>query len=57
MRITNLESEKKTLKTQLEDIQCSYNTLLQKYETLVEQDDKKIPVEEHLAIMEECRRW
>ena len=56
LRITKLESEKKSLKTELEDSRLCQAALQQKFETLLAQEDKKIPIEEHLTIMDECRR-
>ena len=56
-RITKLESEKRRLETEFEDMRRSHGNLMRKYEALVVEDERKIPLQEHVTMMDECRRW
>ncbi|KAK3741159.1 hypothetical protein QZH41_011825 [Actinostola sp. cb2023] len=55
MRITKVKLEKTTLETEFEDYRCRHTALVEKYEVMLGQEDKKMLIDEHLAMMDECR--
>ena len=56
-RISSQESVQRRLETDLEDLRRNHSNLLNKYEVLVGDEQNKMSLQEHLKIMEECRRY
>lgn len=52
-----LESEKRLLETELEDLNRALASLGRKHDSLLKDMESQIPLTEHMNIVEECRRY
>lgn len=55
-RISSQESTRRRLETELDDIRRTHNNLMRQHEAMVADQENKMLIQEHLRIMDECRR-
>ena len=55
-RISSQESTRRRLETEVDDLRRTHSNLLRQHEAIVSEQEYKISVQEHLKIMEDCRR-
>ena len=55
-RISSQESSQRRLATELDDMRRTHSNLLRQHESVVADQEHKMSVQEHLRIMDECRR-
>lgn len=55
-RISSQESSRRRLETELDDMRRTYNNLMRQHEAMVADQENKMLIQEHLRIMDECRR-
>ena len=55
-RISSQESTRRRLETELDDMRCAHNNLMRQHEAMVADQENKMLIQEHLRIMDECRR-
>ena len=55
-RISSQESSQRRLETELDDMRRTHSNLLRQHESAVADQEQKMSVQEHLRIMDECRR-
>ena len=55
-RISSQESTRRRLETEVDDLRRTHNNLLRQHEAIVSEQEYKISVQEHLKIMDDCRR-
>ena len=55
-RISSQEFSQRRLETELDDMRRSHSNLLRQHESVVADQELKMSVQEHLRIMDECRR-
>ena len=51
-----LESEKRRLQTELEDVTRAHASLSRKYDSLLKDNESRIPLTDHMNMVDECRR-
>lgn len=55
-RISSQESTRRRLETELDDVRRTHNNLMRQHEAMVADQENKMLIQEHLRIMDECRR-
>ena len=55
-RISSQESTRRRLETEVDDLRRTHSNLLRQHEVIVSEQEYKISVQEHLKIMDDCRR-
>ena len=55
-RISSQESTRRRLETEVDDLRRTHSNLLRQHEAIVSEQEYKISVQEHLKIMDDCRR-
>ena len=55
-RISSQESTRRRLETELDDMRRTHNNLIRQHEAMVADQENKMLIQEHLRIMDECRR-
>lgn len=55
-RISSQESSRRRLETELDDMRRTHNNLMRQHEAMVADQENKMLIQEHLRIMDECRR-
>lgn len=55
-RISSQESTRRRLETELDDMRRTHNNLMRQHEAMVADQENKMLIQEHLRIMDECRR-
>lgn len=55
-RISSQESTRRRLETELDDMRRTHNNLMRQHEAMVADQENKMSIQEHLRIMDECRR-
>lgn len=55
-RISSQESTRRRLETELDDMRRTHNSLMRQHDAMVADQENKMLIQEHLRIMDECRR-
>lgn len=55
-RISSQESTRRRLETELDDMRRAHTNLMRQHEAMVADQENKMLIQEHLRIMDECRR-
>ena len=55
-RISSQESTRRRLEMELDDMRRTHNNLMRQHEAMVADQENKMLIQEHLRIMDECRR-